>query len=68
MKSTPEGHGGTIPGELGPAIERTKQWTPADEKRKRRELEQSKYCRGYRIWTSPDGKMNAEIDPSAPPP
>jgi len=63
MKSTPEGHGGTIPGGLGPAIERSKPWTPADEKRKRRELEQREVRDGFRFWTGPDGKRNCEPVP-----
>jgi len=68
MKSTPEGHGDTIPGDLGPAIERTKEDTEADEKRKRREESEWEVRGGYRFKTDANGRRVCEIDPNAPQP
>jgi len=63
MKSTPEGHGGTIPGEFGPAIERPKPWTPADEKRKQREQAEWEVRGEYRFKTGADGRQICEKTP-----
>jgi hypothetical protein len=63
MKSTPEGHGGTIPADLGPAIERTKEWTDADEKRKRREAAEWVVKGAYRFKLDSDGKFICEPVP-----
>jgi hypothetical protein len=63
MKTTPEGHGDTIPGGLGPPIKREKPWTDLDERRKRREIQERaghEVVDGYRRWVGPDGKMNCE--------
>jgi len=62
MKTTPEGHGNSVPGELGKALPQRKEWTELDEKCRRRKMAEGMVQEGggYRIWTDADGKMHAE--------
>lgn len=62
MKTTPEGHGSTIPGELGEALHRPgRELSEAEMRSIRRHAEGMMHTSGgYRIWTDADGKMHAE--------
>ena len=62
MKTTQEGHGGTVPGALGAPIRRdTRELSDAEKRSMRRQVEEmSRTEGGYRIWTDSEGHLHSE--------
>lgn len=62
MKTTPEGHGDTAPGELGPPLARPgRELSDAELRSIRRHAEGMVHTSGgYKIWTAEDGKLYTE--------
>lgn len=64
IKTPTEDTGNTMPGGLGPALPpKAKPWTELDERRKRRELQESQRGGPHGIIVGPDGRMQTTTNP-----